>query len=76
MKYGELWMGGPLPAITDATYLPIANEIAERAGRPVGRVAQGDPWDVKIPTSLVKLRLDDNLPIWKKDKDGVWQPAN
>jgi hypothetical protein len=49
-------MGGPLPIISDPTYLPIAEEIAERSSRPMGEVLQSDPWKVTVPTSLVKLR--------------------
>ena len=69
-------MGGPLPTISDPTYLPIAEEIAERSGKPMGEIPQGDPWDVTVPTALVKLRKDDNLPTWQKQSDGTWTPSN
>ena len=38
----------------------------------VTEVAQGDPWDVHLPTTLVKLRPGDKLPVWTKQPDGEW----
>ncbi|PVH67258.1 hypothetical protein DL98DRAFT_662706 [Cadophora sp. DSE1049] len=71
MRFGVPWNGGPLPPITSDVYVPIADELAERAGRPQGETPQGDTWEVVLPTTLVKLRGDDNLPTWKKD-GGKW----
>jgi hypothetical protein len=73
LKYGELWNGGPLPPISDGLYVPIANEIAERLGKPGIEIPQGDPWEVRIPTTLIKLRKDDSLPKWTKQPDGTWK---
>ncbi|MBN8214323.1 MAG: hypothetical protein J0M09_15465 [Xanthomonadales bacterium] len=72
MTYGELWEGGPLPAISSPLYLPIADEIAERLDRPGDEIPQGDPWTVRIPTSLVHLRADDTLPVWSQNAQGEW----
>ncbi|RAJ08009.1 hypothetical protein [Arenibacter echinorum] len=72
LTFGEIWNGGPLPAISSDLYLPIADEIAERLDRPGDEIPQGDPWEVRIPTNLVKLRADDSLPTWKKDATGNW----
>jgi len=72
LTFGEIWNGGPLPAISSPLYLPIADEIAEQLDRPGNEVAQGDPWSVRIPTNLVKLRADDQLPKWKKNAAGDW----
>ena len=75
MKYGEVWNGGPLPPISDPLYLPIADEIAERLDRPGDEIPQGDPWFVRIPTTLVHLRADDKLPQWKQNAAGEWVEA-
>ncbi|MGF7213220.1 hypothetical protein GGE65_007857 [Skermanella aerolata] len=75
MTYGELWNGGPLPPISSPLYLPIADEIAEQLDRPGDEIPQGDPWFVRIPTTLVHLRPDDRLPKWKQDADGNWVEA-
>lgn len=76
LKYGELWNGGPLPPISDGLYVPIANEIAERLGKPGTEIPQGDPWEVRIPTTLIKLRKDDSLPKWAKQPDGTWKSTD
>ncbi len=75
MTYGEIWNGGPLPTISNPLYLPIADEIAERLDRPGDEIPQGDPWLVRIPTTLVHLRPDDKLPKWKQDSTGEWVEA-
>ncbi len=75
MTFGEIWNGGPLPAISSELYLPIADELAERLDKPGDEVPQGEPWEVRIPTNLVKLRADDALPKWQKDNDGNWVEA-
>ena len=75
LTFGETWNGGPLPAIANPLYLPIADEIAERLDQPGDEIAQGDPWTVRIPTRLVKLRADDKLPKWQKNAAGEWVEA-
>ena len=75
MTYGEVWNGGPLPTISTPLYLPIADEIAERLDRPGDEIPQGDPWPVRIPTTLVHLRADDKLPKWQQDANGDWVEA-
>lgn len=75
MTFGETWNGGPLPAISNELYLPIADELAERLDQPGDEIPQGDPWEVRIPTNLVKLRADDQLPKWAKDVNGNWVPS-
>jgi hypothetical protein len=74
MTYGEIWNGGPLPAISNPLYLPIADEIAERLDRPGDEFPEGEPWLVRIPTTLVHLRPDDKLPEWVQDANGDWVP--
>lgn len=72
MKTGDTWAGGPLPTISTPLYLPIADEIAERLDRPGSEFPEGDPWLVRVPTTLVHLRPDDKLPRWKQDANGEW----
>ncbi len=70
--FGVPWLGGSLPAVSDDLYLPIADEIAERLGRPGAELPVGETWEVRVPTTLVKLRDDDALPTWTKQPDGSW----
>lgn len=76
METGQIWNGGNPPTITDPDYLSIVDEIKSQEGAPQGEVAQGDPWDVRVPTRLIKLRTVDTLPEWKKDVNGTWISAN
>lgn len=76
LTFGEIWNGGPLPPISSPLYLPIADEIAERLDRPGDEVPQGEPWTVRVPTNLVKLRADDALPVWEQNADGEWVEAD
>jgi hypothetical protein len=69
---GETWMGGPLPTVSSDLFLPIAEELAEQLDRPGDEVPVGDPWEVRIPTTLVRLRPDGSLPSWVKQADGSW----
>jgi hypothetical protein len=72
LTFGEPWVGGPLPPVSSPLYLPIAEELAERAERPLEEIPEGDPWLVRIPTTLVRLRPDDQLPEWSQGEDGNW----
>jgi hypothetical protein len=72
LTFGEIWNGGPLPPVSSPLYLPIADELADRLGRPESEVPQGDPWTVRVPTTLVHLRPDDKLPVWEEDANGNW----
>ncbi|GAA4757338.1 hypothetical protein GCM10023350_48670 [Nocardioides endophyticus] len=72
---GEIWDGANPPLLTSPLYVSIIQEIKERDLAPGDEVAQGDPWDVRLPTTLVRLRPDGSLPTWAKDANGVWQPV-
>jgi hypothetical protein len=75
---GQIWGGGAMPEITDTDYLPITEEIRARDDAPGNEVAQGDPWEVTLPTTLIRLRADDTLPEWRKftvNGQEVWVPG-
>lgn len=79
---GRPWMGANLPSIGDKTYLPITEEIKEQTGAPGNEKPVGQPWEVRLPTRLVKLRTgneDKELPRWErqgkypsKEPVGAW----
>ena len=54
---GTIWEGGDPPSINDPYYVSLIDELEE----PVG-TAEGDPWQIRIPTSLT---------ILQKDADGI-----
>jgi len=75
---GQIWGGGAMPGITDTDYLSITEEIKARDNAPGVETAQGEPWEVSLPTTLVRLRGDDTLPMWQKFSVAgriVWVPG-
>ncbi|NMR20211.1 hypothetical protein [Cellulomonas fimi] len=82
LETGKIWRGGEvdpddplggLPDIDDPLYVSILTEIMERTGAPQGEIPVGEPWLTHVPTPLVVLRPDDDLPRWKRvDPDG-WE---
>lgn len=76
LETGEIWDGGDLPPITSPMYLNIVEETREADGAPGTETAQGDPWEVVLPTTLIKLRDRDTLPSWVHQPDGTWVPAD
>lgn len=75
---GQIWSGGAMPEITDTDYLPITEEIKARDDAPGEEVPQGASWEVTLPTTLVRLRDDDSMPMWNKfapDGHEVWVPG-
>jgi hypothetical protein len=76
IETGEIWDGGDVPDINSPLYVSILTEVEERLNKPGEEKAQGDPWEVRLPTTLVRLRPDAQLPKWKKQADGTWVPEN
>jgi len=72
LETGQIWEGGDPPEITSPMYLSIVDEIKERTGAPGVEVPQGDPWEIRVPTTLVALRREPGLPAWSKNADGTW----
>lgn len=72
LETGQIWEGGDPPEITSPMYLSIVDEIKERTGAPGLEVPQGDPWEIRVPTTLVALRGEPGLPSWSRSADGTW----
>lgn len=72
---GEIWEGADPPVLTSPLYVNIVQEIKERDRAPGTEVPQGPSWDVRLPTTLVRLRPDGSLPTWTKNAAGEWIPA-
>jgi hypothetical protein len=63
---GDVWDGGEPPQVTSEDYVALADEIAEVEGRPSDdERPMGRPWLVRVPTPLVRLRIEDDLPTWE-----------
>ncbi|HEY7577120.1 MAG TPA: hypothetical protein VH855_05950 [Acetobacteraceae bacterium] len=75
LETGEIWNGGPPPTISSPLYVSIITEIQEATGAPGDETPVGDPWLVHLPTTLVQIRPNNDLPVWKKVGED-WQAAN
>lgn len=62
LQHGELWHGDDAPDVTDSRFVPIAQEMREQQSGPTGYTADGDPWEVTVPTELVALQDGPELP--------------
>ncbi|MFM0389281.1 hypothetical protein [Paraburkholderia dipogonis] len=75
---GEIWNGGPPPNISgdpNSLYLPIIKEIQDATGAPGDETPVDKPWPVRLPTTLVRIRPNNDLPTWNKVGED-WQPTN
>jgi hypothetical protein len=75
LESGQIWNGGAAPDISGSLYVPIVTEIQEATGAPGGEQPVGDPWLVRLPTTLVRIRPHDDLPEWQKVGEN-WEPTN
>jgi hypothetical protein len=73
IETGKLWGGEEEPPqINTPLYVSIIDEIRERTGAPRGEKPMGEPWDVRVPTALVLVRPNSDLPKWKRTAPGEW----
>jgi hypothetical protein len=69
---GQVWGGGDPPQVNDPNYIPITQEIRELSGAPGSETPYGTPWDIVLPTDLIKLRADDKTPVWTQPDPSKW----
>lgn len=74
LETGKLWGGdGEPPRINSPLYVSIIDEIRERTGAPRDEVPMGEPWDNRVPTALVAIRPESDLPKWKRTPGKPWE---
>ncbi len=74
LETGKLWGGeGEPPQINSPMYLSIIDEIRERTGAPKGELPTGEPWETRVPTALVLVRPNSDLPKWERVSAEDWQ---
>ncbi|MGC3940616.1 hypothetical protein ACOTTU_22680 [Roseobacter sp. EG26] len=87
LETGGVWEGGDEPSVTSEEYAAMLDEVEAVRNRETGdgplatpegsgEIPVGDPWEIRVPTTLVKLRQDNALPEWVKDEDGRWHPVD
>lgn len=73
LETGLLWEGDDLPPLMgDSLYVSVITEIEERTGRGKGEIPVGESWQSRLPTSLVRLRPEDQLPEWENRAPEGW----
>jgi hypothetical protein len=60
---GDVWMGEELPDMFSEQYVSIIAEIKGRNSTP-GEEVCVEEWEVRLPTTLVIAREDNELPTW------------
>jgi hypothetical protein len=64
-QFGEIWEGNDPPLRDDDLYVPIVDEIAANLGKlddGVPYPEDSEPWEVRIPTSLVLVQNLNEIP--------------
>ena len=61
---GDVWMGEEIPDMFSDYYVSIIDEIKARNAAPGEEVLVAE-WDVRLPTTLVMLKEDAELPEWQ-----------
>ncbi|MER9565814.1 hypothetical protein [Mesorhizobium sp. M0571] len=64
LETGVRWGGTEPPILGEPKFVNIIDEIKESLDAPDSGVPDGDPWQFKIPTSLVILDENGKLPEW------------
>ena len=80
MDTGEIWwIGGEIPGEAGSEEsLNLIEEIREREGAPLNEIPYGEPWEVRLATTLVRVRdVNSDLPAWKEEppRSGKWVPV-
>jgi hypothetical protein len=61
---GAIWNGGEPPRLNDPLYISLAEELRDLTDDLEGATAEGDPWQIILPTTLVYLQKDATLPTY------------
>jgi hypothetical protein len=68
LRSGEIWNGGQMPTIHNELYVSIVDEMMAAADADLASASpMGEPWEIKLPTELVKLQEDATLPDWTEE---------
>jgi hypothetical protein len=74
LETGKLWNGeGNPPDISSPMYVSIIDEIKQRTGAGQDEIPVGEPWDVRVPTPLLLVRPQADLPTWQRVNPDGWQ---
>lgn len=60
----KVWLGGDPPTLESPLYESIAEELRRQTDDLFGAEPEGEPWEFKLPTTLVWLQPDSALPVF------------
>ncbi|MBW4707390.1 hypothetical protein KX928_06290 [Roseobacter sp. YSTF-M11] len=68
---GLIWQGSEPPEITNPRYAPFLDDLRDRreTETEAEEVPVGDPWEIPVYTTLVRIRPGNSLPEWQRDED-------
>jgi hypothetical protein len=72
MTSGTIPSAADILSVTTGLYVPFFVETMGSEGGPDSAVPYGNPpleWEVRVPTTLVKVRANNTLPRWKQSID-------
>ena len=75
VETGEVWQGGQGPPVLGTALGGLVQELGEDDLAPGEELPVGEPWEVRLPTTLVHLRDSKGLPKWQQTPAGDWAPA-
>lgn len=61
---GSIWGGGEPPRLNDPLFISLADELRNQTDDLGNAKPEGDPWEVVLPTTLVYLQKDPDLPTF------------
>jgi hypothetical protein len=75
METGDVPTSDALTQMASPLYVPLLTETIDDGVEIQAGVPYGEPWDVRIPTTLVKMRADATLPTWTAKKTAQGEMA-
>lgn len=61
---GAIWNGGEPPRLNDPLYISLADELKAQTDDLANAIAEGESWEVILPTTLVYLQQSADLPTF------------
>ncbi len=70
---GRVWQGAEPPEITDPRYAPLLDDLQQRRADldedAREEIPVDEPWEITLPTTLVRIRPGNSLPEWELDAE-------
>jgi hypothetical protein len=74
LKTGLIWGGGYLSLFTSPDMLDVYNDV-EKGRQFDPPLEVGEPWEIRVPTSMVMLQESDQLPEFPPEQTAETPPA-